>query len=192
MNDNTILRIKVPAHLYESVKKQLTINEAKGSSTPKGWTVVKEKKAHKNDMEKVEEIGGAISSNPSDMGINIVDAPGGIVTKETKEKNNSMQKKRTLEELTKAKKQIDKKIEEMSKSEAPMNENVAMDIFNAVKDLDPQSFVDALKTGLNMSGNELQNFLGGIGAIGTVGGTLAGAKYADIKRKKAAAAQVQK
>ena len=29
MNDNTILRIKVPAHLYESVKKELTLNENK-------------------------------------------------------------------------------------------------------------------------------------------------------------------
>lgn len=29
MNDNTILRIKVPAHLYESVKEQLTLNESK-------------------------------------------------------------------------------------------------------------------------------------------------------------------
>ena len=29
MNDNTILRIKVPAHLYESVKEQLTLTEAK-------------------------------------------------------------------------------------------------------------------------------------------------------------------
>jgi hypothetical protein len=29
MNDNTILRIKVPANLYESVKKQLTLKESK-------------------------------------------------------------------------------------------------------------------------------------------------------------------
>ena len=29
MNDNTIVRIKVPAHLYESVKEQLTLKEAK-------------------------------------------------------------------------------------------------------------------------------------------------------------------
>ena len=29
MNDNTILRIKVPAHLYESVKEQLTLKESK-------------------------------------------------------------------------------------------------------------------------------------------------------------------
>jgi len=29
MNDNTILRIKVPAHLYESVKAQLTLKESK-------------------------------------------------------------------------------------------------------------------------------------------------------------------
>jgi hypothetical protein len=28
MNDNTILRIKVPAHLYESVKEQLTVSKA--------------------------------------------------------------------------------------------------------------------------------------------------------------------
>ena len=55
MNDNTILRIKVPAHLYESVKEQLTINEAKKSGKAFGdWKVVKEKKAPKKEMEKVE------------------------------------------------------------------------------------------------------------------------------------------
>ena len=56
MNDNTILRIKVPAHLYESVKKQLTLTEAKKGGKAYGdWTVVKEKKAPKDGMEKVEE-----------------------------------------------------------------------------------------------------------------------------------------
>jgi hypothetical protein len=56
MNDNTILRIKVPAHLYESVKKQLTLTEAKkGGKTYGDWTVVKEKKAPKDGMKKVEE-----------------------------------------------------------------------------------------------------------------------------------------
>jgi TolA-binding protein len=46
MNDNTILRIKVPAHLYESVKKQLTLTEAKkgGHNYGAGMEVVKEKK----------------------------------------------------------------------------------------------------------------------------------------------------
>jgi hypothetical protein len=58
MNDNTILRIKVPAHLYESVKKQLTLTEAKkGGKTYGDWTVVKEKKMKtpKDGMKKIEE-----------------------------------------------------------------------------------------------------------------------------------------
>ena len=59
MNDNTILRIKVPAHLYESVKEQLTITEAKkaGHNYGAGMEVVKEKKmkAPKDGMKKIEE-----------------------------------------------------------------------------------------------------------------------------------------
>jgi hypothetical protein len=108
MNDNTILRIKVPANLYESVKKQLTLTEAKkaGHNYGAGMEVVKEKKMKTPGMHKVEEMKPA-SSNPSDMGIDIVDAPGGIVNKEAK-------KGRSLEELVKAKKHLEKKIEEMS------------------------------------------------------------------------------
>jgi hypothetical protein len=109
MNDNTILRIKVPANLYESVKKQLTLNEAKkaGHNYGAGMEVVKEKKMKtpKDGMKKVEEMKPA-SSNPSDMGIDIVDAPGGIVNKEAK-------KGRSLEELMKAKKHLENKINEM-------------------------------------------------------------------------------
>jgi hypothetical protein len=57
MNDNTILRIKVPAHLYESVKAKLTLTEAKkGGKTYGDWTVVKEKKLPKDGMKQVEEI----------------------------------------------------------------------------------------------------------------------------------------
>lgn len=59
MNDNTILRIKVPAHLYESVKKQLTLNEAKAKHNyGAGMEVVKEKKmkAPKDGMEKIQEL----------------------------------------------------------------------------------------------------------------------------------------
>lgn len=57
MNDNTILRIKVPAHLYESVKEQLTLNEAKKGkhNYGAGMEVVKEKKLPKDGMKKVEE-----------------------------------------------------------------------------------------------------------------------------------------
>ena len=43
MNDKTRIRIKVPAHLYESVKKQLTLKEGK-QNFGAGFTVVKEKK----------------------------------------------------------------------------------------------------------------------------------------------------
>ena len=58
MNDNTILRIKVPAHLYESVKEQLTLKEAKAKPHyGAGMEVVKEKKMKvpKDGMKKVEE-----------------------------------------------------------------------------------------------------------------------------------------
>ena len=58
MNDNTVLRIKVPAHLYESVKEQLTLTEAKNKPHyGAGMEVVKEKKMKtpKDGMKKVEE-----------------------------------------------------------------------------------------------------------------------------------------
>ena len=44
MNDKTRIRIAVPAHLYESVKKQLTLKEGK-QNFGGDFTVVKEKKA---------------------------------------------------------------------------------------------------------------------------------------------------
>lgn len=90
MNDNTILRIKVPAHLYESVKEQLTINEAKKAGKAFGdWTVVKEKKMSvpKDGMKKVEEV--------------------------EKMEEAPMKKERTLDELKAVKEQLDKKIMEM-------------------------------------------------------------------------------
>ena len=45
MNDNTILRIKVPAHLYEAVKAQLTLKEAKQNFGTKDMKPVKAPKA---------------------------------------------------------------------------------------------------------------------------------------------------
>ena len=87
MNDNTVLRIKVPAHLYESVKQQLTLKEAKGKTHyGAGMEVVKEKKMKttKDSMHKVEEV-----------------------------KEEMPAKKRSLEELMKAKEKLEKKINEM-------------------------------------------------------------------------------
>lgn len=96
MNDNTILRIKVPAHLYESVKEQLSLTEAKKQNFGAGWSVVKEKKAPKKEMEKVEEI-----------------------------KDTEMEKKtRSLEELKEAKKKLDKKIQEMEGVNENVEENI--------------------------------------------------------------------
>lgn len=102
MNDNTILRIKVPAHLYESVKEQLTLTEAKKSGKAFGdWKVVKEKKLPKDGMKKVEE---------------------------TLENNEEMKKDLSLEEMKAHKAEIEKKIEEMEmaakKEEGTLNEAV--------------------------------------------------------------------
>jgi hypothetical protein len=104
MNDNTILRIKVPAHLYESVKKQLTLTEAKkGGKTYGDWTVVKEKKLPKDGMKKVEEM-------------------------------KHDKKDRSLDELKKAKDALDKKIQEMETSDkkASVEEAVSPEIMDAI------------------------------------------------------------
>jgi hypothetical protein len=104
MNDNTVLRIKVPAHLYESVKEQLTLKEAKkGGKTYGDWTVVKEKKLPKDGMKKVEEM------------------------KDDK-------KTRSLDELKKAKNALDKKIQEMEGADkkAPVEEAVSPEIMDAI------------------------------------------------------------
>jgi len=127
MNDNTILRIKVPANLYESVKKQLTLNEAKksGHNYGAGMEVVKEKKMKtpKDGMHKVEEM------------------------KDDKKKAHS------LEELMKAKKHLEKKINEMEMaSKDTVEEAVSPEIMDAIGQI-----VDFAK--------DNAGFLAGIGGI---------------------------
>lgn len=51
MNDNTILRIRVPKHLYESVKRELTLLEGK-HNLGAGMTPVKEKKSSSDAPKK--------------------------------------------------------------------------------------------------------------------------------------------
>lgn len=59
MNDKTRLRIKVPAHLYESVKKQLALKEGKGNHSGGVYTqVVKEKKT------STPSSGGSFKKSP--------------------------------------------------------------------------------------------------------------------------------
>jgi len=53
MNDKTRIRIAVPAHLYESVKKQLSIKEAK-QNYGSGYMPVKEKKNSSSPKPKKE------------------------------------------------------------------------------------------------------------------------------------------
>ena len=53
MNDNTIIRIKVPAHLYESVKAKLIIKEE--TETP-----VKEDNRRGMDAETIEAVNKAL------------------------------------------------------------------------------------------------------------------------------------
>ena len=50
MKDSTIIRIKVPAALYESVKKQLTL-EGKNDFGMPGSTTIKEKKSPSGDSK---------------------------------------------------------------------------------------------------------------------------------------------
>jgi hypothetical protein len=111
MNNNTILRIKVPAHLYESVKEQLSLTEAKKQNYGAGYSVVKEKKARKDGMQKVEEIDYVPGSNPDIDDKTASNALSGI-KKETKT--------RSLEELKAAMANLGKKIKQMETlAEAP-------------------------------------------------------------------------
>ena len=140
MNDNTILRIKVPAHLYESVKEQLTITEAKKSGKAFGdWTVVKEKKIPKDGMKKVEE------------------------TNQIEETDKDMEKKtRTLDELKAAKSKLEKKINEMemaskNKVEEGLDEidpkfQGAMDVLSSIPGVDKIAQIDPFLAGVTLVG----------------------------------------
>ena len=143
MNDNTILRIKVPAHLYESVKEQLTINEAAKAKAHygAGMEVVKEKKMKvpKDGMKKVEEVN------------------------QIEETDKEMEKKtRTLDELKKAKDALDKKINEMemaskNKVEEDLDEidpkfQGAMDVLSSIPGVDKIAQIDPFLAGVTLVG----------------------------------------
>jgi len=189
MNDNTILRIKVPANLYESVKKQLTITEAKKGThnLGAGMELVKEKKMKtpKDEMKKVEEekqeegYMGTDYASSEDMAVD-------MVKKGIKEKNNSMEKKtHTLAELKKAKDALDEKINKMEMaSKAPMNEDateILMQLANTITDPD---IINAIGRKLNMNSNELLNFFAGGTTLGTLGALLKRAANKDKERAK--------
>jgi hypothetical protein len=175
MNDNTILRIKVPAHLYESVKEQLTINEAKKSGKAFGdWTVVKEKKLPKDGMKKVEEV----------------------VEETIEETNENMEKKvHTLDELKAAKSKLEKKIEEMENGGEKLDEfdpkfQGAMDVLSSIPGIDKIAQIDPFTAGVALVGM----LAGGIIAAPKIekGIKAIMAKIKDPKKKAQLAAAAEK
>ena len=81
MNDNTILRIKVPAHLYESVKKQLTLTEANkemdytGISLPKSyapWAIEIDAASAKSADAIIKKMDPKIQSTVDEIGNKII------------------------------------------------------------------------------------------------------------------------
>jgi hypothetical protein len=77
MDNNTILRIKVPAHLYESVKKQLTLTEANkemdytGISLPKSyapWAIEIDAASAKSADAIIKKMDPKIQSTVDEIG----------------------------------------------------------------------------------------------------------------------------
>lgn len=97
MNDNTILRIKVPAHLYESVKAQLSLNEAKG----------------KGDAKKLGFEGGTVISDKGSKG-----SSGGTKTSDSKPRAASERPKKTSDGTKKTKKDANAHVR-VHKGESP-------------------------------------------------------------------------
>jgi hypothetical protein len=170
MNDNTILRIKVPAHLYESVKEQLTITEAKkgAHNLGAGMELVKEKKMKtpKDGMKKVEET------------------------------NENMEKKmRTLDELKSAKSKLEKKIEEMENGDHKIDEidpkfQGAMDVLGSIPGIDKIAQIDPFTAGVALVGM----VVGGLVAAPKIekGIKALMAKIKDPKKKAQLAAAAEK
>lgn len=92
MNDNTILRIKVPAHLYEAVKAQLTLKEAKQNFGTKDMKPVKGQKAAgaASDKPKAAKPAAPKKANAPQK------APGAYFDKETEKMGAGMTEKKEL------------------------------------------------------------------------------------------------
>lgn len=102
MNDKTRIRIKVPAHLYESVKKQLMIKEGKGNFSGGAYTeTVKEKKSESSPK-----------SSPS--------APKSTSSKPASSKLEGETEEKTLEERMKS---LEEMVREIVKAVKPKQES---------------------------------------------------------------------
>ena len=137
MNDNTRIRIKVPAHLYESVKKQLMIKEGSDFGMP-GSTTVKEPKTssepksagvktpmaktatageeptEKTLEERIEALEALVKSLKKD--IPVKDEEEEESEEEAEEETEEEEKEEEKEEEDEAKKPAKKKVEESKKN----------------------------------------------------------------------------
>jgi hypothetical protein len=192
MNDNTILRIKVPAHLYESVKKQLTLKESKKklseaiSGTDEElmafYEKVKEQVDGGTDIQSAVHYARFDMENPDaaeelsspmneakkgghnyGAGMEVVkekkmktpkDGMHKVEEEKVEEMKDDKKKVHSLEELMKAKKHLEKKINEMEGADKkkPVEEAVSPEIMDAIGQI-----VDFAK--------ENAGFLAGIGGI---------------------------
>lgn len=172
MNDNTILRIKVPAHLYESVKEQLSLTEAKkaGHNLGAGMELVKEKKMKtpKDGMTKMEEDKEYMENGHDSS----EDMAAGMIKKETKHTKMEM-KTRSLEELKAAKAKLDKKIKQMESVNENVEENVNEDVTTGAE-VSANNMMNALSSG--------DPFTTGVALVlGVAGAVIAGANAGAIK-----------
>lgn len=191
MNDNTILRIKVPANLYESVKKQLTLKESKNrlseaiSGTDEElmafYEKVKQMEAEGTDLESAISYAKFDIENPDaakelsspmneakksghnyGAGMEVVkekkmktpkDGMHKVEEEKVEEMKDGKKKGHSLEELMKAKKHLEKKINEMEMaSKDTVEEAVSPEIMDAIGQI-----VDFAK--------DNAGFLAGVGGI---------------------------
>jgi hypothetical protein len=128
MNDNTILRIKVPAHLYEAVKAQLTLNEAKKGKVNlgAGMEPVKGQKASGGSSDKPKAPKSdkpKASAAPKKEKMEVPKDGMKKATAPKKEAEATKEKKKpSIEEIKKLHEFLGGIIAEMEKSKEPVEE----------------------------------------------------------------------
>lgn len=115
INENTIIRVKVPKHLYESVKAQLTLGEGKSDYGMPGSKTIKEKKTGdgpKKSSAPKDKKPAAPKSEKAKAPEKEAKAPhDGMKKAKAPEK-----KERTLDELKKIHEMLGERIAEMEGS----------------------------------------------------------------------------
>ncbi len=119
MKDNTILRIKVPARLYEAVKAQLTIDEGKHNFGTKDMKPVKGQKASGDSSDKPKKTSAPKAKAPKKA-----EAPAAEKKEVSKDGHKKAEKKpRSIEELKAAYEVLGEMIAEMEKGKDKVEES---------------------------------------------------------------------